>query len=150
VEPTTWEPFVNFGSVQSDAPTLPMARWIRMPPLMRNKRRAYNFLGLMLIALLQLSVSANDGAHGHKSCYFPSGGLTGGAACFPDQENSRCCGYGWTCMSNGLCKVSQANLQNFKLQYYRGSCTDKTWDSPSCPHVCLDSRYSMFLTRLEG
>ncbi|KIW28304.1 uncharacterized protein PV07_07980 [Cladophialophora immunda] len=54
-------------------------------------------------------------------------------ACFPDQENSACCGTGWTCLSDGVCYIEQEG-NSF---YYRGTCTDRTWDSQQCPGWCF-------------
>ncbi|EXJ95708.1 hypothetical protein A1O1_00831 [Capronia coronata CBS 617.96] len=54
-------------------------------------------------------------------------------ACFPDQENSPCCGTGWTCLSDGVCYIEQGD-SSF---YYRGTCTDRTWDSQQCPGWCF-------------
>ncbi|KAK5040618.1 hypothetical protein LTS07_001118 [Exophiala sideris] len=54
-------------------------------------------------------------------------------ACFPDQDNSPCCGTGWTCLSDGVCYIEQ-NGESF---YYRGTCTDRTWDSQQCPGWCF-------------
>ncbi|KAI1620716.1 hypothetical protein EDD37DRAFT_167713 [Exophiala viscosa] len=54
-------------------------------------------------------------------------------ACFPDQDNSPCCGTGWTCMSDGVCYIEQEG-ESF---YYRGTCTDRTWDSQQCPGWCF-------------
>ncbi|EXJ89806.1 hypothetical protein A1O3_02873 [Capronia epimyces CBS 606.96] len=54
-------------------------------------------------------------------------------ACFPEQENSPCCGTGWTCLSDGVCYIEQEG-SSF---YYRGTCTDRTWDSQQCPGWCF-------------
>ena len=54
-------------------------------------------------------------------------------ACFPDQDNSPCCGTGWTCLSDGVCYI---NIDNGDY-YYRGTCTDRTWNSQQCPGWCF-------------
>ncbi|OAP58625.1 hypothetical protein AYL99_07715 [Fonsecaea erecta] len=54
-------------------------------------------------------------------------------ACFPDQENSACCGTGLTCLSDGVCYIEQSG----NGYYYRGTCTDRTWDSQQCPGWCF-------------
>jgi hypothetical protein len=41
-------------------------------------------------------------------------------ACFPDQENSPCCGPGWTCQSDGVCKIAQTDNGETNIFYYRG------------------------------
>lgn len=38
-------------------------------------------------------------------------------ACFPNQNNSPCCGTGWTCLSDGVCYIEQQG-EGF---YYRGT-----------------------------
>ena len=45
---------------------------------------------------------------------------------------STCCDDGWACLSNGLCADPSDNST-----FRRGTCTDSTWSSPVCPHVCL-------------
>jgi hypothetical protein len=54
-------------------------------------------------------------------------------ACFPDQTNSPCCGTGWTCLSDGVCYIEQDG----NPFYYRGTCTDRTWNSQQCPGWCF-------------
>ncbi|KAF7503408.1 hypothetical protein GJ744_003891 [Endocarpon pusillum] len=54
-------------------------------------------------------------------------------ACFPDQDDSPCCGTGWSCLSDGVCYIEQQG----KPFYYRGTCTDKTWNSQQCPGWCF-------------
>ncbi|KAK5561009.1 hypothetical protein LTR46_001319 [Exophiala xenobiotica] len=54
-------------------------------------------------------------------------------ACFPDQDNSPCCGTGWTCLSDGVCFIREDETDF----YYRGTCTDRTWDSQQCPGWCF-------------
>ncbi|KAF2665709.1 hypothetical protein BT63DRAFT_459286 [Microthyrium microscopicum] len=71
-----------------------------------------------------------------KPCFFPSGVVSFGAPCYDDHETSRCCGFGWSCMSNGLCKTGPSNEKNFKSQFFRGSCTDQTWGNPACNDIC--------------
>ena len=59
-------------------------------------------------------------------------------ACFPDQDNSPCCGTGWTCLSDGVCYIEIDGGE----YYYRGTCTDRTWDSQQCPGWCFaQSKY---------
>ena len=58
--------------------------------------------------------------------------------CFPDLEDSPCCGKNGTCLANGLCQNSKSNLTA------RGTCTDRTWKSSNCPQFCLKSMYGIF------
>jgi hypothetical protein len=52
--------------------------------------------------------------------------------CDPDAEDSVCCGSGLgsACLSNRLCQGGNGNL-------IRGTCTDKSWDSPECSKTCI-------------
>jgi hypothetical protein len=86
--------------------------------------------------------AASEVTQGHKQCYYPSGGLAPGLPCFPDRPNSQCCGFGWTCLSNGLCKTGPSNEKNFKSQFYRAGCTDQTWNSTSCAQFCRASKFT--------
>lgn len=76
-----------------------------------------------------------------KYCFFPNGDLfVGDSPCFPNEEVSPCCGLdsGYSCLTNGICY----HLQKKKLA--RGTCTDRSWDSPNCPQYCTESSYSCF------
>lgn len=66
-----------------------------------------------------------------SSCYYPNGDLsTAGDIPCSSGNGVQCCPQGWTCQDNGLCY-----LQN--EQYYgRYTCTDKSWQSSGCPHIC--------------
>ena len=69
-------------------------------------------------------------------------------ACFPAQENSPCCGTGWSCLSDGVCMIRMEE-QDF---YYRGTCTDKMWTSQQCPSFCFaqNSNSSIPLAKCTG
>lgn len=68
------------------------------------------------------------------ACYQPDGTiLQDDTACNPNAEQSYCCATGWSCLSDGICLINQSG-SNF---YYRGTCTDKSWDSQKCPQFCL-------------
>ena len=47
-----------------------------------------------------------------------------------DSSVSSCCYEEDYCMSNGLC------LESVGWTYYRGGCTDKSFESPSCGRYC--------------
>lgn len=48
-----------------------------------------------------------------------------------------CCQAGHACLSNGLCAIAFDG--SFDLSHlFRRSCTDASWESDSCPQVCLD------------
>src|SRR6266536_6000704 len=59
----------------------------------------------------------------------PSTGAPDDHPCNPDADASVCCGTGWTCLSDGVCKINEEGTDF----YYRGTCTDFSWNSQSCP-----------------
>jgi len=71
-----------------------------------------------------------------QPCYAPNGDLAQGGnfPCFLDQDVSPCCGEGSICEASGLCKVAGSTGVSDLI---RGSCTDRTWNSPECPQYCL-------------
>ncbi|KAL2044675.1 hypothetical protein N7G274_002449 [Stereocaulon virgatum] len=65
------------------------------------------------------------------SCYYPNGDLsTAGDRPCNTSGDGPCCPFGWQCESNGLCYLENAGY------YGRYTCTDKTWQSSSCPQFC--------------
>jgi hypothetical protein len=71
-------------------------------------------------------------------CYYPNGDLAvNDVPCSSSGGNSTCCGFGYTCLSNKICKRSNFVNGNDTDTYVRGSCTDKTFASSSCPSFCL-------------
>ena len=67
-------------------------------------------------------------------CYYPNGDISDDLSCNPSAVNSTCCQRNWTCLSNGVCGLMNSTGD---VNYGRHSCTDKTWNSPSCPQFCL-------------
>jgi hypothetical protein len=66
-------------------------------------------------------------------CYYPDGGTAkGDYACNLTAEHSFCCAVGYNCLDNKIC-VAVGNSN-----WNRGSCTDKTWNSPECPQFCTN------------
>ena len=79
--------------------------------------------GCLLLTILLLFEVVNC-----TLCYYPDGTLaTLDSPCFPDADVSFCCGNGTACLADQLC---------YNDGYIRGSCTDKTWNSPECPQFC--------------
>jgi len=74
------------------------------------------------------------------NCYYPNGDIeTSHSACNESADVSACCNPGDLCLSNGYC------FQQFGAwadRVARGSCTDSTWESNSCPYYCSDGRLS--------
>lgn len=60
-------------------------------------------------------------------------------ACFPNQDNSPRCGTGWSCLSDGICYIKQGSSEF----YYRGTCTDRTWNNQQCPGWCFTQNSNM-------
>ena len=75
---------------------------------------------------------------GTALCYYPDGSPSEDFPCSSD-VNSTCCGQGYTCMSNSICKSNSYTFSpgSDNTQYIRGSCTDKSFTSSSCPLFCL-------------
>jgi len=74
------------------------------------------------------------------NCYYPNGDIeTSHSAYNESADVSACCNPGDLCLSNGYC------FQQFGAwadRVARGSCTDSTWESNSCPYYCSDGRLS--------
>ncbi|KAH6662493.1 hypothetical protein B0J14DRAFT_610547 [Halenospora varia] len=104
--------------------------------MLRNRTYTFSKHNVVFLTVLYCLVSQTFA----KSCYYPDGKKTpADARCTSSGGESACCGPGFVCLSNGLCMDnSTANNVNNPNVYYRGSCTDKTWQSPSCPSFCVD------------
>ena len=78
-------------------------------------------------------------------CYYPDGSIPTDyvwETC-TGSEFSSCCipSEGDICQDNGLCYYPLVD------QVYRGTCTDRTWNDPSCPsNICVNSMYLLFPT----
>lgn len=99
------------------------------------------------IAAISLSLStalAELSAAIVPNCYFPDGSLFNSSDYRPcnkgaNVRESMCCAIANrsgddldVCVSNGLCKSSGGT-------YYRAGCTDETWESEACLHICMGS-----------
>ncbi|TFB00012.1 hypothetical protein CCMA1212_008256 [Trichoderma ghanense] len=71
-------------------------------------------------------------------CYYPDGTpAPGDVPCTDSTANSVCCGTGYACLSNGICQATGDELKKpGATEFVRGSCTDKTYRSSSCPSFC--------------
>lgn len=66
------------------------------------------------------------------TCFYPDGSPDFYAVPCASEGESHCCrNSSGICLSNGHC---MDYLQPFAI--WRGSCTDETWGSSSCPKVC--------------
>jgi hypothetical protein len=101
-----------------------------MAPL-DSLRMAFPIL-LCLLLTVQLALAQN--------CYYPNGDVAlGMAAC--TSHGGSCCPLNWSCMSNGLCYLDNADY------YGRYTCTDEDWASDSeCPQYCTQSMSLRHLT----
>lgn len=73
-------------------------------------------------------------------CYFPDGisSATQDVPCHKN-GNSTCCGPGYACLSNNICKWTSNVLGTRPTtDYIRGSCTDSTWSDGNCPLFCAN------------
>ncbi|EGR44730.1 uncharacterized protein TRIREDRAFT_111955 [Trichoderma reesei QM6a] len=88
------------------------------------------FFSRPLLALLVTQSSA--------LCFYPDGTpAPGDVPCTDSTANSVCCGTGYACLSNGICQATGDELKKpGATEFVRGSCTDKTFRSSSCPSFC--------------
>jgi hypothetical protein len=96
-------------------------------PMFKNKT-FFLFLASLLSSITSQS----------QRCYRPNGDVASGdRSCFPDQENSFCCGTEWVCLDNKVCQSSRLSRQsNGQATFARGTCTDSSWTSEDCPKFC--------------
>ncbi len=76
-------------------------------------------------------------------CYYPDASTAPqDTPCLNSAGDTFCCGEGYVCLSNRICKsVAATNDPNSQSTYVRGSCTDPTWRSSACPSFCIDPRF---------
>lgn len=91
---------------------------------------------MYLLPLILSLVSRTSGSH----CYYPNGTRSDPATTFACNSSSTtgsaCCGIESgqpdACTTSGLCVGGHAGF------YYRGWCTDESFDSDACASVCVD------------
>ena len=72
-------------------------------------------------------------------CFYPNGQASDDLECDPEEPETACCPRGYTCLSNGLCELTNSSgIAN----YGRGSCTDLSWRSTLCPQFCQSGEAS--------
>lgn len=64
-------------------------------------------------------------------CYNPDGGLTDHTPCNDSAKVTHCCQSQGACLTSGLCFMAYDHSLN------TGSCSDMTWEDPSCFQFCL-------------
>lgn len=88
---------------------------------------------LLVVAALAVQVSS--------SCYYPDGTyIAADRPCITNgTQGSFCCGQeGVTCLSDKVCYNSNTTSGN---EYVRGSCTDQSFRSSTCPSFCLSTPF---------
>ncbi len=93
---------------------------------------------LFTFGLFQLS-----SAEGFTQCYYPDGSIPTDYLWEPctGAKYSSCCvpSEGDICQADGLCYYPAENLS------YRGTCTDRTWNDPSCnANICVTGMQNLF------
>ena len=94
---------------------------------------------MRLIALIFATISFVSGADRNSSACFAVNGdpAPQHSPCFPDLVeaggDSSCCEFSKTdvCLDTGLCFSAGGMI-------FQAACTDKNWQSNSCPHRCPD------------
>ena len=73
-------------------------------------------------------------------CYYADGSVASGDTPCSLGGTSTCCGSGYACLSNRICMATGDEAQKPGASLYvRGSCTDRSWRSASCPLYCIGS-----------
>jgi hypothetical protein len=87
---------------------------------------------LYFVAAIVWQLCSLTFAEDTRACYTPDGTIAeNNFACSPDLDV--CCGLNAVCLSNLLCYDPK---QSFVQGFNRGTCTDPTWQSSSCPTFC--------------
>lgn len=68
-----------------------------------------------------------------QTCYFPNGAIATNDIACTNGPAAICCEFTATCLDNELCFNPFGSAVG---GYIRGSCTDISWESPSCPRFC--------------
>jgi hypothetical protein len=93
----------------------------------------HSFAAYLLIILIVSTLGASQ-------CYWPDGSVDSDGVPCNSTGASACCSAGSQCTSNKLCVVDDPVAG---WEYYRGSCTDMTWQDPACPDFCDDGEMSL-------
>lgn len=96
-----------------------------------------------LLALLLTSMYSIRLAAATPACYYPNGDLATEDVPCSSGGAGICCPLNWQCLDNGLCY-----LPNEKY-YERHTCSDRSWPSDSCPHICTYDMQAPFVYWIE-
>lgn len=93
----------------------------------------YYLIIIIVLALLQIDLTNGT------LCYTSNGDVSNDVPCNDTGAASVCCTQGFLCTSNGLCQPEGwwDGTTGNKLQFIRGTCSDKTWSSPACFGHCV-------------
>ncbi len=108
-------------------------------------------LGLTLIFAMIVILAHLFFASVAALCYYPNGNLSPqDVPCSDAELESNCCGPGYACLSNKICRQAHQDLIEAYLPctYGRGNCTDRSWPSSASPVYCIlgSSRKCLFQT----
>ncbi|KAK1635862.1 hypothetical protein BDP81DRAFT_321944 [Colletotrichum phormii] len=94
---------------------------------------SHPFLSLLITLLLSL-------AQVRAACYYPDGSIApNDTPCQDLTAESTCCGQGYACLSNAMCEATGKELsKDGATELVRGSCTDRSWRSSTCPLFCIN------------
>ncbi|KXH63105.1 hypothetical protein CSAL01_11072 [Colletotrichum salicis] len=94
---------------------------------------SHPFLSLLITLLLSV-------AQVRAACYYPDGSIApNDTPCQDLTAESTCCGQGYACLSNAMCEATGKELsKDGATELVRGSCTDPSWRSSSCPLFCIN------------
>ena len=88
---------------------------------------------------LALGISRVGSEPWDNQCFWPNGApAPEQAPCNALADVSYCCGVYDICLDNGYC-LQTSNIWSNRLG--RASCTDQTWQSPTCPYYCQDGEF---------
>ena len=91
-------------------------------------------MGLLVLLYLALCLLATR-SQAQPACYTADTRLpaTGDEPCYKidGNQSTTCCGVAQSCMENNLC-YNAAGDNGISEGYWRGTCTDATWESPQC------------------
>lgn len=75
-----------------------------------------------------------------QTCYFPDGTIAlEDLPCNSSALASTCCGRSYACLSNNICEATSETVKKpGSAIFVRGSCTDSSWTSDSCPTFCVN------------
>ncbi|KAK0799077.1 hypothetical protein LTR87_009318 [Friedmanniomyces endolithicus] len=75
-----------------------------------------------------------------QSCYWPAETQANSnwTPCDASKSASHCCHAEDLCLNNGYCFAQAGSGNGFPNRLVRGACTDRSWQSGSCPQYCAD------------